>query len=343
MVSEKMIYTPAAPDDALWQNVPIASEAWYYPLGYRLCVQTNAPIVQEMARRAFARYPASLADPSSPPLRLRLWVHDLDDPAASPSGPHAHPIHRLDGDTYFVMVGAGTVVASHHTRGEATGYVTPAVAQREDVLRVGLVEGPILYLVGPPRTAVFHAAALARGERGFILVGYPGSGKSTMTYACVRRGYGIVAEDAIFVPPKEGPLTIWGMARYLYLLPDSTRFFPELRNRTATVQLNGEMKIVVDLDEIRPGATQLHAGAGPLVLLRRNSGPDSRLVACNPADVLQDMMFTASRAHQRMTEEVLALHRRVADRLAQQGAFTLYAGSDLDKAVDELDRLVASS
>jgi len=334
----KVLYTPAAPDDTLWQEVPIASEAWYYPFGYRLHVQTNAPIVQEMARRAFGHYPASLAAPSAPLLRLRLWVHEVDDPTEGAR--HAHPIHRIDGDTYFVMVGAGTVVASLHRRGEAIGYVTPAVAQREDVLRVALVEGPILFLIGPPRTAVFHAAALARGDHGLILVGHPGSGKSTLTYACVRRGYSIVAEDAIFVPPKEGLLTIWGMARYLYLLPDAVRFFPELQNKAATVQLNGEVKIALDLDEIRPGATRLHIGAGPLVLLRRNSGPDSRLVACDPAEVLQGMMFTTSRAHQRMPEEVLALHHQVANRLAEQGAFVLYAGSDLDKAVDKLDRLV---
>ncbi len=48
-------------------------------------------------------------------------------------------------------------------------------------------------------TALLHAAGLARGERGLLIAGFPGTGKTTLTAACMERGFGYLSDDTLFL------------------------------------------------------------------------------------------------------------------------------------------------
>ena len=93
----------------------------------------------------------------------------------------------------------------------------------------------------------------ARRQSASCMSGPAGAGKSTLAMACARRGFGVFAEDAVFVRARPTTLELWGMPWVQRLLPDAGRFFPELSEVRPRRQPNGETKLEVDLDRVHPG------------------------------------------------------------------------------------------
>ena len=124
---------------------------------------------------------------------------------------------------------------------------------------------------------MLHAAGVVRGDRGIALLGPAGAGKSTLAMACARRGFGVFAEDAVFVRVRPVGLELWGMPWVQRLLPDARTLFPELAGLPDRARPNGESKIEVDLDDIHPGRAVPCAAPGPIVLLSRDDGGPTRI------------------------------------------------------------------
>ena len=103
------------------------------------------------------------------------------------------------------------------------------------------------------------------------------AGKSTLAMACAPRGFGVFAEDAVFVRARPTTLELWGMPWVQRLLPDAGRFFPELSEVRPRRQPNGEAKLEVDLDRVHPGRAVPCAAAGPILLLARDTGGPTRI------------------------------------------------------------------
>src|SRR6185369_6548608 len=143
-----------------------------------------------------------------------------------------------------------------------------ATARDEPVVRYTFIESMALSLLARSRGYfVLHAAGVVRGERGMALMGPAGAGKSTLTMACARRGFGVFAEDAIFVRVRPVGLEWWGMPWVQRLLPDARTLFPELAGLPDRTRPNGESKIDVELDTLYPGRAVPCAAPGLIVLL----------------------------------------------------------------------------
>ena len=108
-------------------------------------------------------------------------------------------------------------------------------------------------------------------------MGPAGVGKSTLAMACARRGFGVLAEDAIFVRVRPVGREWWGMPWVQRLLPDARALFPELAALPDRPRPNGESKIDVELDDVQPGLAVPCAAAGPTVVLVRDDGGPTRI------------------------------------------------------------------
>lgn len=69
------------------------------------------------------------------------------------------------------------------------------------------------------RLVALHAACVGRSGYGVLLLGASGTGKSTLTLACLERGMTLLSEDAVLVAPEI--LSATGIASYLHLRPGS--------------------------------------------------------------------------------------------------------------------------
>ena len=177
-----------------------------------------------------------------------------------------------------------------------------------------------------------HGSALVRNGRAVLLRGPGGTGKTTLAYAGARSRFQMLAEDVVWV---DLPAGIWrGMPWHVHLLPDAGRFFPELDGRPAVLESAGKMKLEVDLDTVRPGCTATEARPGPIVLLEREPGPDSRLEPLHPAAALE--LWRRSPAG---TEEDFPDYQHHVEDLLRAGAWRLRLGTDLTALETALDLL----
>jgi hypothetical protein len=115
-----------------------------------------------------------------------------------------------------------------------------------------------------------HAACVQKNNVSLILQGKAGSGKSTLAYACLRNGYKLLAEDVVHIKFNGDENTLWGSPWKFHLLPDVINFFPELTSLKPRFQINGELKLELDIEDYFPGVCITHADSGPILLVTRN-------------------------------------------------------------------------
>ena len=134
----------------------------------------------------------------------------------------------------YITAGAANTAVADLLSGQAFGFVTPEMAADEAFVRYAFVDSLAYSLLGarPADSSRFHAACVARGGRGVVLCGDAGAGKSTLAFACARRGYQALAEDALFLQVGADGGRLWGMPWRLHLLPDSQRLFPNWPGRS---------------------------------------------------------------------------------------------------------------
>jgi hypothetical protein len=95
-----------------------------------------------------------------------------------------------------------------------------------------------------------HAACVGRGDRGLMLIGGSGAGKSTTSLHCLLAGMDFVSEDSLLVTCRT--LLATGVANFLHVRRESLRFLPPLRaaalSRSPTIRRrSGVHKLEVDL------------------------------------------------------------------------------------------------
>jgi hypothetical protein len=221
-------------------------------------------------------------------------------------------------------------------RGEAFGFIAPEVAHDAPLFRTTFLEGLSLILLTTARQFIpLHAAAVVKGGVSLILHGRAGTGKSTLAYACVRRGYQLLSEDGLLVKAPPEPMRLWGIPWWIHLLPDATRFFPELANERPKLQINGEWKFEIELESRFLHATTNGAAPGQVLFLERCASGVTRfepLPLTKASDAFEivwpwGLDWTASR------EEGV-------QRLLERRAYRFLMSGPPDEAVDALDEFV---
>jgi hypothetical protein len=178
---------------------------------------------------------------------------------------------------------------------------------------------------------------VVRDGVALMLQAAAGTGKSTLAYAAARRGFGVLAEDVVFVRPgRDGDRPeLWGSPWRLHLLPDAPALFPELAGLDSRRQMNGEWKLEVDIAGRYPGSAVPHAIAGPQVLLERGPREGDPIRRLSPEEALDAF-------------EVLwpwglpwdAGRESTAAALRDQGVYRVRMSGSPDEAVDRLTELV---
>jgi hypothetical protein len=117
--------------------------------------------------------------------------------------------------------------------------------------------------------APVHAACLSRNHRGFLLAGPSGIGKSTLSVSLSQRGYAFLSDDWTCLTSNETDVDAWSLPMPIKLLPDASRFFPELQKYQVGVSLNGEMAYEVSPEHGLGLLQQKRCTIACVVLLKR--------------------------------------------------------------------------
>jgi hypothetical protein len=116
-------------------------------------------------------------------------------------------------------------------RGAGMVVLSRGVLAYRDLARYELIEFAALTLVARSLELVpLHAACIASGGRGLLVLGDSGAGKSTLSLLAALDGLAIVGEDNVFVEPTN--LRATGHATRLYARPETLALLPESQRRT---------------------------------------------------------------------------------------------------------------
>ena len=302
-------------------------------LGIQLHLETNSPAILETCSNAFRHFSA---DPAEPP---HFSICLLEDSCFSQTPPWPEPVFRGRRNLFYLSVGSENTAIADLDQGQAIGFLSPAMVRDSSCLRSTIIECLAFTMATHGKSATHsyvHASAVARGNRGLILSGPAGAGKSTLAYACARRGFHIVADDVVYLKRGADKLTAWGNARRLRFAPESLRLFPELSRQ---MEISGRAPdtdaIEIDTEKILPGCFQPCCEPAALLFLDR-SGATCSCDELDPAEAVKllarDLISDAP--------ETMEMHRRMWIELAGKGSYLLRYGEDLDSVIERLASLL---
>jgi hypothetical protein len=222
-------------NDPLLYRAPLPYRGRYYPYGFPVDIASDMREVLDAAHESFGAYAPRF---DRPPLR----VHVLTSQGSGVRPPA--PVLR--GQRHLLMWVADQENFAAIDRRQRFGYscVTRATVADRVFFRWHFLDALIYILLELNYITSLHAACVAWEGAGVLLYGESGVGKSTLTYACARRGWTYISDDSSSV--------VWGGGRTVIGEPHHFRFraeapdlFPELRGRTMGRQLDSKPTIEV--------------------------------------------------------------------------------------------------
>lgn len=315
-----------------------ASRSWYaweVPyVGIRTRFESNAEQVIALARSALDPWRAGAAptDTGPEPLVVRI---EVEQDGGGPGPPGRAPLdYRVDGHRLTISGPGVHAVAEFETR-RAHARVSSRVVDDAEHFRYGVLESLALFVISRLDRQPLHAAAVEREGAVILLVGPAGVGKSTLTYAALRAGFRVFAEDIVWLQLSPG-LRVWGLASRIHLPADAGRTFPELAGRSPVLVAGGESKFVVPIaSHERPD--QPHARAATVCLVERPDGAAVGLRRVAPGVVRRRLAPTEPGFGVFADTIGPAL-----DGLAAPGGWQLTLSSRPAEAVPLLQRIVAA-
>jgi len=180
-----------------------------------------------------------------------------------------------------------------------------------------------------------HAACVMLEGQGILLCGDSGEGKSSLSFACARRGWTFVADDSSSLIRNRDERIVVGNPHQIRFRQSAIDLFPELAYERLTRRVNGELAIELPTSSLANFSTSLQAPIRHIVFLRRKQFAAVRLAR-----------LTAERAFP-WFEQVLTFGEPDV-RAAQRASLRTLLGanlvemsySDLDSAVSCLESLV---
>ena len=249
-----------------------ASEhGYFYAGGAACCFSTNSAEIMQAVRRTFLPAHAAMDGDG---FRVDIFVTANDSPAPLWKQPYFRGLEHM----VVASFGPHDFLFFNQLTKHVRGRISPAMANDSELWQNTIL--PLMVGTMGPVCGVtpLHCACLVKGGEGTLLAGRSGTGKSTLTYALSRMGFEFLSDDWTYFSRQQGEVSAWGLPIPAKLLPDTTRFFPELRGHQPIDWLNGESAI--SADPVALGGTQRSLRCTPrrIFILERRSGPKAEFV-----------------------------------------------------------------
>ncbi len=274
---------------------------------------------------------------ATPDWTLRLFSATCDDPAWPVVFEAASCRLLVGASGWWLRYGP---VAFEVRGATLQGYVPPG-SERLPAFTFGLVLALSL-LLREKGWFGLHAAGLVWRGNGLLLVGRSDSGKSTLTYSLVRRGWSYLTDDAVLVHQSGSDVVAVSFREDFGLDPESARYFPEVA-ACPDRQPTDPAKLRVRMDWLHPGRFQPQCRPMLLIFPELADIPESRLVPLRRSEAF-GRLLQASLMLGWMDDPAERCLLDVMGRLVRQApAYLLEAGPDLLKRPRRMEQLLAAA
>jgi len=231
-----------------------------FPLGHPVRIVSESAEVLNEAAALWASWPA-LFDVA--PVEITATIHRGPAPSSKPafSAPSGSLFFYADESNY----------AAFDPRDRKGSVNCTADALDTALFRHHLLEALVLTALDAVFFTPLHAACISRAGEGVLLCGDAGAGKSSLAYACARRGLTLVSDDAVHLAPGSERIGV-GASATIRLRPPARNVFPSVAELPVQTAPNG--KQAIDIDPSTHGLkTTRSAVIGQCIFLRRRPGP----------------------------------------------------------------------
>ncbi|MGO4883763.1 MAG: hypothetical protein ACLP59_23525 [Bryobacteraceae bacterium] len=247
--------------DPLLYRTPLPYQVRIYPYGFPVDVSSDAREVLDAARASFGAYAPRY---DRPPLRLHVMVAD------GGSGSPPEPVLRGQRNLLTWVSDRENFAAIDWRERFGFSCVTRATLADRIFFRWHFLDALIYMLLELNYITSLHAACVAWDGAGVLLYGPSGVGKSTLSYACARRGWTYVSDDSSSVL-WDGGRTVIGESHHFRFRAEAPELFPELLGRTAGHQL-GHKPTIEALTRDMPIRTAPECRVEHIAFLDRGAG-----------------------------------------------------------------------
>jgi hypothetical protein len=288
-------------------------------MGKTVRLETDSLRILDLVLQFFASYPRTLRD--DPELTWRI----VSEPGCF-TGTGTPTCRFSDADLSFVNVGQRSFLAMDAETKKGIAFLAEGFAE---------VLEP-MFMVRPPLEFLFYmsvanmgftslsAACVGLEGTGVLLLGEPGSGKTTTSYVAATLGMELLADHVVFLEHATSGVRVWGDPFPVMFRPETLRFFPELRSQVRTLSYGGISFCFFDKSKLQ--SPQAHCIV-PLcsILLQRSVAAEPRLVPMPRAEFSQhlagSLLFQGN-------DRFRSQHAAVAAGLAKLPSYRLSYGED---------------
>ena len=328
MTSQREVARARA-EDPLLTSVPLPYEQEFYPYGFLALVASNSPLVLAAAEDSWGGFPRRF---STGPLKLRCLVSQSASGGLPPP-----PVVRAQRNLFVSVADAENFSSCDLSAGFASSWVTQAVVAAREYFRYHVLEALAYTLLDALHLVSVHAACVALHGHGVLLAGDSGAGKSSLAYACARRGWTYCSDDSSSLVRRGTGRSVLGNPRVFRFRETAAELFPEFSGMGESRRGNGKPTIEVQTAALPEIRTARESRVDHIVFLNRRDATPGRaqLLPVIREDVLARLLCDPWPAELPARQERQAAVRRLAGAEAHEIRYR-----DLDVAVNCLEQLV---
>jgi hypothetical protein len=297
-------------------------------MGFPLDLSTNSQEIVSLADFLWAQYqPLSR---HRGPARLNVIVEDHDARVppgnALPKGQN-HLVSIVQGPDNFAICDTGSAFSF--------ACLTRDVARDHAYVRYHFLDPAVYLMIDALYLFPMHAACVAREGRAIVLCGDSGAGKTSLAYACARRGWTFLSDDATHIIRGRSDHAVVGRPYRIRFRESARALFPELNQFLPERRPNGKFDIEVETSILRIPVA-LESNASHLVFLAQRRGEGGvRLAPFSSAEAARRLQSLVIHGDETVRS---AQHQTLMEFLRLPIVTMTY--SDLDGAESVLRKLV---
>lgn len=313
--------------DPLLCDFEMSLRAVFHPMGFSVDLTTNSAEVLVCAEESWGLFRQVFDHPA---IQLRIGIREGVSGKVPPI-----PVCRSQQNLVALVADFSNFSVYDLTRGFGFSWLTQAAVADHAYFRYHFLEAMTLTILMARYLTPVHAACVALAGRGVLLCGNSGAGKSSLAYACARRGWTYISDDSSSIVRTGSDRMVVGNPHYIRLRPSAARLFPELGRHPLTRRINGETAIELATRTLGTIATAPKSAVDRVVFLNRQATGPASVSRFSPERALQQFEDVICYGE----ESVRDAQRQSLRKVLDQGVFQL-SYSDLDSATDRLEGIL---
>lgn len=317
--------SPVPDPGPLWASMSFPFHHVLYPQGFPLLVKSNDPGVIRAAELSWAGCSQRFRET---PIELRFLVSDSPTRRKPPN-----PLFRAQSNLLTIVADAHNFASCDLVDGFGFACLTKAAVLNRDYLRQQFLEAMAYILLDTSHVVALHAACVRKDGHGVLLAGDSGAGKSSLAYACARRGWTYVSDDGSLLVLRKPGRTIIGNPQAFRFRPSVTHLFPEIH--ATTKSRNGKPTMEIRTEHLANVVTADESDIDHIIFLRRAEVDGAHLAPVSREDALRRLIQNPWPAELLIQEERVAAIERLLDARCHELTY-----KHLHPAIDLLEVMI---